>query len=128
MIEVVAAIIQNEDSQILITRRKKGKHLEGMWEFPGGKIEKNETDQECLEREILEELSINVSTQNHFVDVNHDYSTKKILLKSYIAKYVSGQISLTDHDKYEWVRVQQLEDYEFAPADIPIVKKLQNEF
>ncbi|EAR16648.1 8-oxo-dGTP diphosphatase MutT [Robiginitalea biformata] len=127
MIEVTAGIIQNASKKVLITRRKAGKHLAGFWEFPGGKIEADETPEVCLAREIMEELNIGISVRSHFMDSTYDYDTKSICLKGYLADYLEGDIILTDHDQYKWVAQSELSKYEFAPADIPIVKKLMHD-
>lgn len=126
MIEVTAAIIEKEN-QILIARRKQGKHLAGFWEFPGGKIEKGETPEYCLKRELLEELGIEVSVGEFFMENTHKYDEKTILLKSYMCELKTDEIELNDHDKVEWIHLSQLRDYKFAPADIGIVNKLLNE-
>ncbi len=75
MIEVIAGIIINKKNQVLITRRKLGKHLEGFWEFPGGKLETNESPEECLVREIKEELDINISVGKHITNSVFQYET-----------------------------------------------------
>ena len=126
MIQVVAGIIYKED-KILITRRKEGKHLAGYWEFPGGKIEKGESPETSLIREIKEELSIEIAVQNHLADSVFDYKEKQIELKGYYAQYISGEVYLVDHDAFEWVYPSELKDYIFAPADIPFIKILTYE-
>jgi 8-oxo-dGTP diphosphatase len=124
MIEVAAAIIENEHGQILIARRKKGKAQEGLWEFPGGKIENNETIEECLKRELLEEMNIKIWPYEPFGVNDHYYGSTHIRLYAHKAKFVSGELILVDHDQYEWVYYKDLEEYEFAPADVKFVKNL----
>lgn len=124
MIEVAAAIIENETGQILIARRKKGKAQGGLWEFPGGKIENNETIEECLKRELLEEMNIEIQPYEPFGVNDHYYGSKLIRLYAHKAKYVSGELVLVDHDQCEWVYSKDLEEYEFAPADIKFVMRL----
>lgn len=123
MLNVTAGIIKRNE-KILIARRKAGKHLGGFWEFPGGKLEENETPEECLKREIREELGIEIRVQSHFMDSIFQYPEKSICLLVYWAEYLRGDIVLTDHDKAEWVIVNELGQYEFAPADKPIVAAL----
>jgi mutator protein MutT len=126
MIKVTAGLIESEN-KVLIARRKEGKHLEGLWEFPGGKIEEGESPESCLKRELYEELGIVVLVGEFFMDSIHKYAEKTILLKSYNCKIVSGDITLNDHDEIEWVTTSDIKNFRFAPADIPIVTALVNE-
>jgi mutator protein MutT len=126
MIKVTAGIIELDDT-ILIARRKEGKHFAGFWEFPGGKIEKGESPESCLKRELLEELNIEVSIDSFFMDSIYKYDEKTILLKSYKCKATTKDITLNDHDKALWIKTSELTDYKFAPADIPFVNALLNE-
>jgi 8-oxo-dGTP diphosphatase len=123
MILVTAAIIFNK-SKILIARRANNKHLAGFWEFPGGKVEEGESAEECLKREIGEELGINVKVGAFFMENHHHYGEKHILLKAYFCDLISGNIVLNDHDQIEWVEKANLHKYDFAPADIPFVESL----
>lgn len=120
MVSVAAAIICLRE-KILITRRAPGKHLAGYWEFPGGKIESGETPEECLIREIGEELSILISVDDFVQENLHDYGDKLVLLKAYRCTYISGDVALIDHDDAQWVLPEQLNQYRLAPADIPFV-------
>ena len=124
MIEVAAAIIENDQGQILIARRKKGKAQEGMWEFPGGKLERNETVEDCLRRELLEEMNIKIHPYEYFGENDHSYGLTHIRLVAYKAVSVSGEIVLVDHDDYRWVFSKDLGEYEFAPADVKFVEML----
>ena len=127
MIKVLAAII-SIDQKILMARRGPQKHLAGYWEFPGGKLEENESEEECLIREIKEELGVEIKVDSFFMENRHDYGSKKILLMSYRCNIVSSNdFVLIDHDKVEWVEIKNLNQYEIAPADIPIVQALMNE-
>ncbi len=126
MIIVTAAIIQKA-SKILITRRGPGKHLAGYWEFPGGKLDADETEQECLSREIKEELDITIKVNDFYMENMHQYEEKCIRLRAYKCVQLSGDIVLYDHDRMAWVKKEELNDYEFAPADIPFVKALAND-
>ena len=127
MIDVVAGIIWKE-GQILLARRGSHKHLAGKWELPGGKIESGESAENALERELKEELGI-VTDTGEFFDFNiHHYSSISIKLLAYDSTYISGEISLSDHDKVEWVEIANLIHYDFAEADIPLVHKLMQRF
>ncbi len=123
MIRVTAGIVQRGNT-ILIARKRPGKHMEGLWEFPGGKIREGESAEACLERELMEELGIKVRVTAHFMDSAYEYPGKQICLEVYQALYLEGGITLTDHDQVEWVQVSELSRYAFAPADQPVVKRL----
>ncbi|MEG2458074.1 MAG: (deoxy)nucleoside triphosphate pyrophosphohydrolase, partial [Bacilli bacterium] len=100
MINVVAGILK-KDNKILIARKKEGKSLAGYWEFPGGKIEDGETPQESLIRELMEEMNINIKVNEYVGESIYDYGNIVISLKGYLAEILDGEITLTDHDKYE---------------------------
>ncbi len=127
MIIVTAGIIR-KGSKILIARRSPKKHLAGFWEFPGGKIEEDETLEECLSRELKEELGITVNVGEFFMENSHKYGENEILLKAFFCEYVLGDIVLNDHDKINWVEIIELENYQFAPADIPFIKALNEQY
>lgn len=126
MINVVAAIII-DNNKILIVRRSDKMKLAGMWEFPGGKIEQGESEEQCIIREIKEELNINISIHRHFLNNKYKYEFGEIYLSSYICKIENGSIKLSEHDDYKWISVNELINFKFAPADESIVKKLIEE-
>ncbi|MFT5699509.1 MAG: mutator protein MutT [Desulforhopalus sp.] len=123
MLDVTAAIIQR-DGQILAARRKPGAHMAGFWEFPGGKVESGESPEECICRELKEELDIETKIGPFFGESCYDYGTKEIRLLCYRVNYLSGTFTLTDHDEIRWLPIDQLLSLKWAPADIPLVKKL----
>ena len=124
MKEVVAGLIKR-NNKLLIARRTFPPELNGKWEFPGGKIEKNETPQQGLEREIFEELNMQVCTRDHFMSVCHQHSRGPIHLLFYWAEWVIGEPVLTDHDMFAWVDIHELNQYDFAPADVAVAEKIQ---
>lgn len=117
-----------KDNQILICRRKPEKSLGGYWEFPGGKLEEDETYEECIARELREELDLIVTVKDHFKTVIHHYDQKTIELISYICETEYSEIKLVDHDKIEWIEVPHLLKWNLAPADIPIAGALIESF
>ena len=125
-ITVTAAIIYKAD-RLLITQRSHPEKLAGLWEFPGGKVEKGESLEACLVREISEELELNIANLTPYLVVEHDYGDFEIELHSFTANYDSGEIVLHTHKNAEWVSVSQLYEYGFVPADMPIVQKLIKE-
>lgn len=125
MINVVAAIIKNGEGKILITQRNFKKSQGGLWEFPGGKIEKGETREEAIIREIKEELTIEINVESYLGEKVFEYTEKSINLIALNCRVKSGNIYLTEHEEARWVEKEELNSFEFAPADIFIVKKLQ---
>lgn|SRR5690554_5535371 len=124
-VPVMAAIIRHE-GKILLCQRKSGA-LAGKWEFPGGKLENGETPEECLVREVREELDLEISVDRIYKAVNMHYNHGDFLLLSYLADYVSGQISLLVHQDYAWVDPQRLTEYDLANANVPIARSLEEE-
>lgn len=121
---VVAAAIIEKDGRILIAKRKEGWRHAGKWEFPGGTVEENETPEECLRRELLEELNIEAEVDELYCDVTHAYSHATIQLLVYRVRHVSGEYALADHEEMRWVLPAELFRYEFPEADVPVVEKL----
>jgi 8-oxo-dGTP diphosphatase len=124
MKQVTAAILI-KDSKILIAKRKSDDRQANKWEFPGGTVEQNETPEECLKRELQEEFGINISVGTFFGENTYHYDHGSIKLLAYLASLVSGKLAPKDHSEFRWVSTEQLSDYDFAPADIPFVEKLQ---
>jgi len=121
MIEVTAAILER-DGRVLIARRAAGKDLGGFWEFPGGKIESNETPEICLKRELKEEFEIDIEIGEYIGESIFDYPEKTIKLIAYTCFIKSGNIVLHDHDIIEWIDFDELSNYKLAPADIPLIE------
>ena len=125
MKEVTAAILV-KDGKILIARRKAGDHQANKWEFPGGTVEKDETPEAGLKREMQEEFGIEVSIGDYLGESIYRYDNGSIKLLAYLTSIVSGRIEPKDHAEFRWVNIEQFSEYDFSPADIPFVKKLQN--
>jgi 8-oxo-dGTP diphosphatase len=126
LIKVVCGIIFKDDL-VLICRRKPEKSLGGYWEFPGGKVEDGESNEESLLRELIEELNLKVKIKQHFFDTVHQYDNGAIELISFICETENIASESTDHDQLEWVNVSDLLNWKLAPADIPIAKELIEE-
>lgn len=112
-----------KDNKVLIARRGDIRFM-GLWEFPGGKVNEEESDIDCLERELLEELNITTLTGNLFCVVYHDYSDFKIHLLAYYSTIKKGEPKVSEHQELKWVSLPELNNYNFLEADIPIVEKL----
>ncbi len=123
MIEVSAAIIK-KDNNILIAQRGRKKSQGLKWEFPGGKLEPNESAEESLVREIKEELNIDIEVGEKFGESIFEYPSGRIKLIAFYAEWKSGDLRLLEHEEVKWVKANELNAFEFAPADIPFVEKL----
>ena len=110
--------------KILITKRKKNQLLGGLWEFPGGKIQGNESSKECIAREIKEELGIDISVNEYMLTVKHQYSHFKITLDAYMCNYVKGKIRCIEVDDYKWITPDQISLYPFPKANHYIFPKI----
>lgn len=118
---VVAAVIEKE-GHILIARRKQGKMHSGKWEFPGGTLEEGETPEQCLKRELLEELTLITEVGNLICTSEYSYTPDwDIRLMVYQTTIISGSFNLTAHDEIRWVRPADLSGYDFPEADRPVV-------
>jgi 8-oxo-dGTP diphosphatase len=121
---VVTAAIIEKKGKILIAKRKKGWRFAGKWEFPGGKIEPNETPEECLRRELREELGIEAKIGEFFCSSTYAYSHATVELLVYHASHISGEFELHDHEEIRWVSRQQLLQYDFPEADNLVIERL----
>jgi 8-oxo-dGTP diphosphatase len=124
---VIAAVIE-KDGHILIGKRKQGKRHAGKWEFPGGTLEHGETNEECLKRELQEELAITAEIGDLVCSSTFSYAPDwTIQLMTYRATIVSGIFNLNDHDEIRWVRIEDLANYEFPEADKLVIETLLKE-
>lgn len=124
MINVVAAVITDDNNRILITQRNLKKSQGGLWEFPGGKIENAETKEEAIIREIKEELDVNIKVDQYIDEKVFNYPEKDINLIAIKCSIISGKILLKEHEDAKWVTSSELVNYNFAPADEFIVNTL----
>ena len=124
-IDVVAAIIR-KDNSILITQRLDNVHLARLWEFPGGKVEPGESLEIALQREILEEVGIKIRVDYEFFTIDHDYSTKLVRLHFFNCTVLEGEAWALDVADLRWVTREDLDDYQFPPADSELIAKLRS--
>lgn len=103
-----------------MAKRQRGDHLEGLWEFPGGKIEAGETPQECLARELEEEFHVRAEVGDFIGSNRHDYDGRQIELLAYEVHVPTGEFRLNEHEEIHWVPIERLLTYDLAPADVPI--------
>lgn len=117
-ITVAAGVIVRKDGKILLAQRRKGSHKELLWEFPGGKLEKNETIEECLVREIDEELGLNIVVKDLIKQLPFEYETKIVDLHIFFATCSKPEtMKMNAHEKIEWIFPKDLNKFELVPAD-----------
>lgn len=124
IIDVVCAIMRNEQGKIFIARRAPNKSMAGKWEFPGGKIESNETHQEALKREMEEEFGVTIEVGEYVGENVHHYPTFSIRLIAYESKHLNGEFGLTDHDLFDWVTNKELKEVDLAEADVFLIENI----
>jgi 8-oxo-dGTP diphosphatase len=126
-IKIVTAAIIQKDSSVLLCRRGLNQSLSGYWEFPGGKLEPEETLSNCLKRELFEELNVEAFVSDDiFCEVDHQCENGSIRLIAMKVELLSKLTVSNVHDEIEWVEIGSLLTYNLAPADIPIAKKLMD--
>ena len=125
VIDVSAALIFRS-GKLLITRRHFKAHLGGLWEFPGGKREPDETFEQCLAREIREELGVEISVGKLFASVTHAYSEKTVHLKFFVCRLERGKPQRLGCAAFKWISAEDLDTYPFPAADTKLLQKLQN--
>ncbi|MBQ9090539.1 MAG: (deoxy)nucleoside triphosphate pyrophosphohydrolase [Alphaproteobacteria bacterium] len=129
MIEISMAVVVHQ-GKILIAQRKKGKHQEFMWEFPGGKLEKGETLQECVAREFMEEFEKEITVGDFFMDKTFHYADKgDFHLNAFWATCADDTIlNLYEHEDVKWVSPAEMDNYTFCPADLPFIEGIKQHF
>lgn len=121
---IVTAGVVIRDNNVLVAKRNAGSHLEGLWEFPGGKLEPNESPQECLAREFHEELGVDIEVRSILEVVFHRYPEKTVLLLFYACELRGGEPKPLDVAELAWIPKADLLQLEWVPADIPFVRRL----
>lgn len=125
-IEVVAAVIKEGD-KIFVTRRDYG-DFENMWEFPGGKVEAGEAKNAALIREIKEELELHIKVSDLLVTVDYDYPNFHLKMDCFLCSILGGELNLNAHNDAKWVRISDLDELIWVPADVIVVEKIKGCF
>lgn len=126
-IRVVGAVIIDGD-KILCAQRGMEKSLPGLWEFPGGKIEETETPQSALQREIQEEMHCQVEIGEQVEHTEYEYDFGIVHLTTFYCQLIEGTPVLTEHIEIQWLKADELDQLEWAPADIPAIEKLKKTY
>lgn len=124
MVEVVAALIW-EKNKFMICQRPSHKARGLLWEFVGGKVEPGETKEQALIRECQEELAVNLSVGEVFMEVTHEYPDLTVHLTLFHATIQEGVPQMLEHNDIRWIFVDEIDQYEFCPADVEILEKLK---
>jgi mutator protein MutT len=124
VIDVSAGLVFHE-GRLLITRRPETGHLAGLWEFPGGKRESDETFEECLRREILEELEIEIEPGELLAEITHGYPERRVCLRFFRCRWLGGTPRPVGCQDFRWITASELPDYAFPAADERMLEKLR---
>lgn len=124
---VVAVALIDADGRILLTQRPEGKGMSGLWEFPGGKVEKGETPETALIREIKEEIDVDISHSclAPITFASHSYQEFHLLMPLYVCRVWEGTPVPKESQSLKWVRLENINDYPMPPADIPLIALLK---
>lgn len=121
--EITAGIIM-KNGKILIGQRKFEDKFGGKWEFPGGKIESGELPEDCIVRELKEELNIDIIKFKHFISYIFDFQIIKLVVHSFIISEFNGEIQTNEHECIKWVNIEELKEFDFLDADMKIINEL----
>ncbi|PSB15041.1 A/G-specific adenine glycosylase [filamentous cyanobacterium CCP2] len=124
--QIGVAVIWNDQNQILIDRRPQDGLLGGLWEFPGGKIEPNETVEACIRREIQEEIGIDIEVGDRLITIDHTYTHFRVTLNVHHCRHVHGEPQAIECDEVKWVTVDELDQYPFPKANVQIIEAIRN--
>ncbi|MCW8125634.1 8-oxo-dGTP diphosphatase MutT [Microbulbifer halophilus] len=125
VIHVAVGVVMREDGKILIARRPDHLHMGGRWEFPGGKVEEDETAQQALGRELLEEVAIEAKKLQPLTEIRHDYPEKTVLLDTWWVTDFEGEAKGSEGQQIAWIDTGELGDHQFPDANAPILEAIQ---
>ncbi|NMP32055.1 8-oxo-dGTP diphosphatase MutT [Thalassotalea sp. M1531] len=124
----VAVGVIVKGKQVFLTRRHSSAHQGGKWEFPGGKVESDETVAQALARELKEEVSIDILACTPFMEISHDYGDKQVKLDIFVVDQFIGEPNSLEGNEQQWFAISAINDLDFPAANLAIVEKLQVEF
>ena len=121
------AVVWNDQRQILIDRRRPGGVLGNLWEFPGGKIELGETIEECIKREIWEEIGIVIQVGEHLITIDHIYPHLRVTLTVHQCRYITGTPQPIECEEVQWVTLEEIDQFAFPTANEKIINALKRD-
>lgn len=119
-------VLWNAQQQILIDRRRPEGMMGGLWEFPGGKLEPGETVEECIKREIWEELAIEIEVGKHLITIEHEYTHMRVTLTVHHCRHLKGVPQPLECDEIRWVTLAEIDQFNFPTANAQIIAALRN--
>lgn len=125
IVHVAVAVMQDIDGQYLISKRPKDSHQGGLWEFPGGKVENEETVVDALKRELFEEIGVSLTQATPLIQVHHDYTDKSVLLDVWCINAFSGEAFGKEGQEIRWINKNDFFSYDFPTANLPIINTIQ---
>jgi 8-oxo-dGTP diphosphatase len=123
-VQVVAAVLYDEQGRVLVTQRPAGKALAGLWEFPGGKLEPGESAEQALRRELREELGIEVQASRPLLELQHEYPERHVQLSVWVVNRYTGAPAGMEGQPLQWAHPAALRGIGLLPADLPIIDRL----
>lgn len=120
------AVVWNEQRQILIDRRRPGGALGSLWEFPGGKVEPGETVEECIKREVWEEIGVTIEVGEHLITIEHVYPHLHVTLTVHQCRYISGIPQPIECEEVQWVSLEEIDQFVFPKANERIINVLRS--
>ena len=126
VLHVAAGVLRNDSGEVLISERLGDGPFNGLWEFPGGKIDPGETAEDALQRELREELGINVTASEPFMNLSHEYTDRTVNLEFFVVTDWRGEPAGIEGQRIRWVNVSQLDVSELLPADAPLLAALRD--
>ena len=126
VVHVAVGVLIDQANCVLLARRQKGTHLEGYWEFPGGKVEPGETVEAALARELSEELGVEIGETSPLMTVNHDYGEKQVLLDVHRVLFWTGEPHGAEGQPIAWASASALDDYKVPEANAEIMLRVKS--
>ena len=126
MVLVSAVALIDRDGRVLLAKRPKGKSMEGLWEFPGGKVESGESVFDALKRELHEEVALTINSSSELMVIEHDYGDKCVKLDVHLVTDFSGDAHGAEGQKSAWVAIDKLDEYNFPAANVDIINKIKS--
>jgi len=127
LIHVAVAVIKNQDNEVLVSLRKPHQHQGDLWEFPGGKLEQNESIDDALAREIKEELGLIILSASPLIELDHHYEDVSVQLSAWMVEHFAGEAQGKEGQVIKWIAIADLNTDDFPVANVAIIKQLKHE-